>query len=406
MVQRLLTFPADQIATLATESWHAFRGASRYREVPPLQPSMGLIAEAMLDRTFTVATSLMLGVPMPEEVRRQAEEAQAMRDSLAENGWLDKPLSYHRRPPALRRFELSPDKVRTGIRSQYYETLRFDSGFEPRVGEPGRERWLAHPNNGFAEAFVLEHEGAPRPWIVATHGFGMGTPLINSVGFPLRMLHEELGLNVVMPVLPLHGARGAGGVSGSEVMSPDYVQMVHLFTQAVWDVRRILGWVRARGGERIGLFGVSMGGYVSALVAALERHLEAVAVSIPMVDFTMAAMDNMPWIMRRYEDDIEIDWSVLRAITHVVSPLALTPRVPKSRRFIFAGIADRIVKPDQPRALWRHWGEPHIEWFSGGHVLGVFNRGLEPFLADALRRSGLVHRARRSRTTRRRSQRG
>jgi len=406
VVQRLLTFPAEQVATLATETWHAFRGASQFRQVPPLEPSLGLIAEAMLDRSFTLATSLMLGVPMPEEVRRQYEEAEAMRVSLSENGWLDKPLSYHRKPPALRRFEMTEDHVRTGVRRQFFETLSFDSGFEPRVGEPGRERWISHENNGRAEAFVLEHEGAPRPWIVAVHGFGMGTPLVNFMGIPVRMLHEKLGLNVVMPVLPLHGARGAASFSGSEIMSADYVKMVHLFSQAVWDVRRIISWVRARGGEQVGLFGVSMGGYVSALVSALEKDLQAVAVSIPMVDFAASAMDNMPWIMQRYDHDIEIDWNTIRAITHVVSPLAVAPKVPKSRRFIFAGIADRVVRPDQPRALWRHWGEPEIEWFSGGHVLGVFNRALEPFLAKALTQSGLVHRAPRSRGTRRRSVRG
>ena len=175
-----------------------------------------------------------------------------------------------------------------------------------------------------------------------------------------------------------------------------YKRQVHLFAQAVWDVRRILGWVRERGGDRIGLYGISMGGYVSSLVAALESDLDAVIVSIPMVDFATSAQDNMPWIMQRYDDDIEIDWEAVRAITHVVSPLAMTPKVPKGRRFIFAGIADRVVRPGQPRALWRHWGEPEIEWFSGGHVLGMMNPALEPFLRNALAQSGLRHRKRSS----------
>lgn len=394
MPQRLLTFSAEQIGTFLSEAWSAFRGASQYREVPGLEPRMGLLGEAALDRTFTLGTSLLIGVPLPEQVRQQYTTALDMRSFLQDGGWLDDPASYHQAPPDIDDFELEPGATWGGLRRWRFETLRFESGFEPRVGCPGRESWLAHETNGSAAAYVLEHEGRPRPWVVAIHGFAMGTPLVNFAGLPVEMLYEELGLNVVMPVLPLHGLRGSGRVSGSEVMQPDYVRMVHLFAQAVWDVRRILRWVRARGGERIGLYGISMGGYVSSLVSALESDLDAVIVSIPMVDFATSAQDNMPWIMQRYDDDIEMDWEAVRAITHVVSPLAMIPKVPKGRRFIFAGIADRVVRPGQPRALWRHWGEPEIEWFSGGHVLGMMNPALKPFLRKALDQSGLRYRKR------------
>lgn len=392
MPQSLLTFSAEQIGTFFTEAWSAFRGASRFREVPPLKPSLSLVGEAMLDRTFTLATSLMLGVPLPEEVRTQNEEALEMRDFLRSQDWVDDPASYHRVPPPISDFELDPQSSWGGLRRWRYEELRFDSEYEPHVGSPGRERWLAHDKNGTAVAYVFEHEGRPRPWVIGVHGFGMGTPLVSLMGFPLRMMHEVLGLNVVLPVLPLHGERGNHRFSGGEVMGPDFVRMVHLFSQATWDLRRVISWVRDRGGERIGLYGISMGGYVSSLVSALEDDLELVAVSIPMVDFATSAQDNMPWIMQRYDEAFDLDWEMIREITHVVSPLAFSSKVPKNRRFILAGIADRVVRPPQPRALWRHWGEPEIEWFSGGHVLGVFNGALEPFVEKALRESDMVYR--------------
>lgn len=398
-----MTFPAEQLGTFVTEAWSAFRGASQFSEVPAPEASLGMLGEALLDRTFSAATTLMLGVPMPEEVRRQEEEADQLRVLLEEGGFLKDPLSYHRTPPALDDFELTDEATWVGPRRCPYQKLSFASDFEPRPGEPGRERWLAHERNGEATAYVLEHDGPPRPWVVGIHGFGMGTPLVNFVGFPVRMLHEELGLNVIMPVLPLHGPRGSARMSGAEVMGPDYVRMVHLFSQAIWDVRRILQWVRDRGGKKIGLYGISMGGYVSSLVAAIEKDLQALMVSIPMVDFTMSAQDNLPWIMRRYDDDIDMDWETLRAITHVVSPLAVVPKVTKSQRFIFSGIGDRVVRPDQPRALWRHWGKPEIEWFSGGHVLGIFQKGLEPFLRKALAKSDMVYRKRASRPARRKT---
>lgn len=390
--QRLLTFPAEQIGTFVSEAWSAFRGASRYREVPPLELRLGLLGQAMLDRTFTLATALVVGVPLPSRVRSMLEEASEMRAFFDAMGWLDDPESYHRVPPAVDDFDLKPATTWGGMRRWRYQELSFESDFQPHVGEPGREAWLAHPNNGRVAAYILEHEGPPRPWLVGVHGFAMGTPLISFMGFPLRMLHETLGLNVALPVMPLHASRSSARFSGGEVLDANYVQMVHLFTQGTWDTRRMLSWIRARGGERIGLYGISLGGYISSLVSALDDRLEAVVVSIPMVDFPTAAQDNMPWIMRRYDDEFAMDWEVIRAISHVVSPLTFVPKAPEDRRFIFAGIADRVVRPDQPRALWRHWGEPEIEWFSGGHVLGIFERSLEPFLEKALRRSGLLHR--------------
>ena len=385
----LLTIPAQQIGALVAEAFRAFRRSSAYPDVPPLAPSMGLVGEALLDRTFTLMTSVMVGVPVPETVRRMVDDLVAAHAFYGASGWLADPLGYHRTPPPLTAVERRSAKTFAGSCLMDYEHVSFRSGFEPHDGEPGRERWLAHPRNGRAHLYVLEHE-EPRPWLVGVHGFAMGTPLINFSGFPVRMLHEELGLNLAFPVLPLHGPRGVGGMSGGEVLTPDYLRMVHLFAQAVWDVRRTLAWIRAQSDQPIGLYGISLGGYVSALVAAFEAELACVVAGIPAVDFPSLANDNQPWIMRRYGDELEIPYHLVRAVSHVVSPLAFRPAVPRERRFIYAGVADRVVKPYQPRALWRHWDEPEIHWFSGGHVLGIWNDSIRDFLTSALDTSGLL----------------
>jgi predicted alpha/beta hydrolase family esterase len=75
---------------------------------------------------------------------------------------------------------------------------------------------------------------------------------------------------------------------------------------------------------------------------------------------------------------------------YAVSPLTFDPVVPKDRRYIYAGIADRVVRPDQARALWRRWGQPEIRWFSGGHVAMQMRRGVLDFVEDALCASGML----------------
>ena len=389
---RLLSIPVQQLETIFSESWSAFRGSSRYQDVPALEPSLGLIAETLLDRTFSISTSVMTGVPLPETVRRMLEDIVAARDFYEEHGWLANPAGYHRNPPAPVVLASREGAAWSGPRRRRFRHISFESGWEPHPGEPGRERWLAHPTNATAHAYVLEH-AEPRPWLVCVHGFGMGTPMVNFSAFHVARLHDELGLNLVFPVLPLHGLRGISRLSGGEVFDPDYMRMVHLFAQATWDVRRTIAWLRACGAEQVGIYGISLGAYVTALVASLEEGLDCAIVGIPAVDFPNLARDNEPWVMRRYDDEFQLDWKLIRAISHVVSPLAFTPRLPRERRFIYAGIADRVVRPDQPRALWRHWDRPEIHWFSGGHVLGMFKPGIGAFLERCLTDAGMARAA-------------
>ena len=258
-VGQFLTVPLQQLDALLGETWEAIRGESRYPDVPPLEPSLGLLGEALLDRTFTLSTSVMTGVPLPEQMRRMLIEAASAGAFYEARGWLANPGAYHQEPPPLVSGALADAATWYGPRRQRFGRLVFESGYAPHPGEPGRERWLDHPSNGTVHAYVLEHE-EPRPWLVCVHGFGMGTPLLNFAGFQVAHLHETLGLNLVLPVLPLHGPRGQKRFSGGEVLEPDYMKMVFLFAQAAWDVRRVVSWARARGGGDCSAGGVRASG--------------------------------------------------------------------------------------------------------------------------------------------------
>jgi dienelactone hydrolase len=358
--------------------------------------SFGLVAGALIDRTFTLTTSALVGAPPREQVRRARDEVIAACDLFEAQGWLADPAAYHDDPPPLRAVEVAPASTWTQRGRLRYRHLTFPSSYAPHAGEPGRERWLAHPGNATAHVYLLEHD-TPRPWLVCVHGFGMGSPRVNFLAFQAERLHRELGLNLAFPVLPFHGPRGGTRISGREVLDADYLRMVHLFSQATFDVRRLTRWLRRRGEERIGVYGISLGAYVASLVTSLEDDLDCVIAGIPAVDFPELARSNEPWGVTRHHQDLKIDWGLVRAVTRPVSPLAFAPRVPHAARFIYAGLADRVVGSEQPTALWRHWGEPEIHWFRGGHVLGIRHATIVPFLARALGSLGMTRDAVRSR---------
>jgi dienelactone hydrolase len=373
-----LTGPAIEVMSVANDTAAVMRREQRYRDVPAVEPSAGLIAEAILDGGFSLIVNLLVGVPESQKVRHGHQELLAMRDFLEREGWFEDPAGYHQTPPSLRSPQLTPRKAFGLGRATDYVELVFESGYEPHPGEPGRERWLSHDENGTAVAYVMQHEDPDRPWLVCTHGFGMGGPSVNIAGMTIKWIHEELGLNVLMPVLPLHGPRSDTRFSGGGLLEPELTNVLHLFAQAVWDLRRMVGWIRSQSDAPVGLYGISLGGYTVSLASAFIDDLACVVAGIPAVDFTSLARDNEPSAFQAYGRDLQTDWNLVQEVMFPISPLSFQPRLSVDRRFIYAGVADRVARPDQARALWRHWGRPEIEWLSSGHVLASLNGDLKP----------------------------
>ena len=175
-----------------------------------------------------------------------------------------------------------------------YTVMSFDSGYEPHPGEPGRERWLSDRENRTAYVWMLRHD-EPRPWLVCVHGAAMGQATADLRVFRAAWLHTVLGLNVALPIQPRHGPRRAGLPIGVGFPDQDLMDNVHAVSQSIWDIRRLLHWIReTQGGDRIGVQGLSLGGYTVALLAGIESDLSCVILGIPAVDFAALIEQHSP----------------------------------------------------------------------------------------------------------------
>ena len=87
-----------------------------------------------------------------------------------------------------------------------------------------------------------------------------------------------------MPVLSLHGPRGEDLPAHAAFPGEDVMDNVHGIAQSVWDVRRVVRWAGEQGGTPVGITGVSLGGFVTALVAGLEQGLACAILGVPAVD--------------------------------------------------------------------------------------------------------------------------
>ena len=356
-------------------------------ELPVARPTIALAAQAFRDEILLTGFSLLRSTPSESRLDRINTEVLAALEFYDAKGWLDNPEGFFVPPPPLTDVTVKP----VSSMGRNYQRLYFDSAYEPHADEPARERWLSYTGNNREYALMFRHR-TPRPWLVCVHGAEMGRAALDPMLFHAWHLYRDLGLNVVLPVLPGHGPR-ARGLPKVAFPSEDVLDNVHGAAQAVWDIRRLLSWIRAQEPDAmIGLNGISLGGLLSSLVASLDDGLTCAILGVPAVDLVN--------LVGRHaglggHDPLRQTMSLAEPLGRMVSPLALTPRVPMQGRFIYAGIADRLVHPrDQVARLWEHWGKPEIHWYPGGHTGFFGSQPVQRFIEAALAQSGLVDPAR------------
>jgi hypothetical protein len=336
------------------------------------------------------ATELLVGANIGafldgDRVRREVESAI---DLFTERGWLDRPESYHRTPPAL-----APTTItREIVRGMPFEHLCFESEYEPWDGEPGAERWMSYEANRVGHVRLFRHPGPPRPWLICIPAYRMGHLLVDVAGFRAHWLHERLGLNVAIPVQPFHGPRTHPGTrSGDGYLCGDFVDTLHAQAQMLWDLRRLTAWLRhAHQAPAIGIYGVSLGAYTAAALASLQEGFDCVVIGIPAIDFVDLLHSHIPAILLRATERLGFPWERIPTMLRMVSPLALRLRNDRRRCYIFGGLADTLTPPRQTQALWEHWGRPRLLQYRGGHVSFLVEREVRDLLVEAFARTGLI----------------
>ena len=381
---RSALMPIPRAGGFYASSWVDYLRRQAEAELPVARPTMALAGQALIDEVLLASSRFLFGPPDQGVFERIEREVLEALDVFSDAGWIEHPEGYFSAPPPMDDFRLEHTRTRQHV----YERLSFESGYEPRPDEPGRARWLDYPLNRRGYAWLMRHE-QPSPWLVCVHGAAMGRPATDLSLFRAKWLHERLGLNVLFPVLPLHGPRRPNLIGGDMYPGLDVLDNIHGTAQAVWDVRRLVSWIRSQDADAaIGFTGISLGGYVTSMTASLESGLACAIVGVPVVDL----IDLIERHSGRFTDEeLSRTESPARQLGRSISPLSLSPKVPPSGRFIYAGVGDRLVQPRRHVVrLWEHWGRPQIAWYQGGHTGFSRSKPVQRFVLAALVESGLV----------------
>ena len=242
--------------------------------------------------------------------------------------------------------------------------LRFPSP----IATPDPENNVVH-----AEYFAPIGGGARRPAVVVLHILGADFPLSRYMAARLA----DRGVAALFLKLPYYGERrpDAAGPNAKRFLSTDIDRTILSMRQGICDVRRATCWLNSRSeidGKRLGVAGISLGGIISSVAAAVDPAIREGAFLLAGGDLAKILWE-MPegtayralWIRsgRTLGD--------LKSLTDPFDPLTYASRLASKRVLMIAGKVDEVIPPSSARALWETAGRPPILWYDCGHYSAV-----------------------------------
>lgn len=245
--------------------------------------------------------------------------------------------------------------------------LTWRSGWHPL--HPDLEPYFAQArHNGTCHVRWHAHD-APAPAIILIHGWGMGQFAMEELAGRALWLYRE-GLDVLLATLPFHATRAEAHLAMPAFPSPDPFRTNETLAQAVLDLRELIALLRQRGTPEVGVSGMSLGGFTTALLATVEPGL---AFAVPWIP--LASIPELIWRIGQGTPSLDraraagLSKARFAAAFAPTTPLARTPRLSGRRMLIVAGRRDRVIPLDHARWLRDHFEGARLVTFAGSHLL-------------------------------------
>lgn len=217
-------------------------------------------------------------------------------------------------------------------------------------------------NTVYGRFFRVDDSWAQYPTVILLHGWN--ADLCYEHLFPrLAALLKREKVNTAMIELPYHMHRRPHQGPVRDFISSDVEAMIQASRQAMADTLALAGWLSARGGGAVGLWGFSLGGWLAGLLAQKETRLRFAVLATPIAQMDRAVAE-LPFCEPVRRSLAAASTLELQGLNLGTSPLALNPRdvlLLESRHDLFAP-AETLER------LWRTWGGPDIWRVPHGHI--------------------------------------
>lgn len=197
-----------------------------------------------------------------------------------------------------------------------------------------------------------------------------------------RQLAQK-GVAALFIKLPYYGPRRPEGVK-ARMVSEDPRATVAGMRQAILDIRRGVAWLAAQeeiDSERLGVFGISLGGITGALALAIEPRLKMGCLMLAGGDVAKVAWEDarLAKLRDRWVDEGGTKEEFFE-LWKSIDPVTYAQRARGKRMLMLNARHDEIIPPACTESLWRALGEPEIVWYDAGHITAM------RFLFDGLGR--------------------
>lgn len=229
--------------------------------------------------------------------------------------------------------------------------------FTSPVASPWKRNNIVH-----GRFFPAGKPWAAHPTVVLLHGWNAEIGYRTLFPYLARRLNS-VGVNTAMYELPYHSQRkprGRGAVRN--FLSDDLLHVVGAAHQALADARALVAWLRAHSAAPVGVWGISLGGWLSGLLACVEPQLSFAVLMTPVVrmDRVIAELDFCRAIRRN-----------LRGVRPRLAPMNLVShslRLAPRDVLIVASEHDLFAPIDTIMELSRAWGHPELWRTRHGHI--------------------------------------
>ncbi|HXI84083.1 MAG TPA: alpha/beta fold hydrolase [Verrucomicrobiae bacterium] len=160
--------------------------------------------------------------------------------------------------------------------------------FTSSVVSPSKRNNTVH-----GRLFTTGKRWQDKPVVILLHGWNMQAGY--HVLFPhlARRLVKQ-GVNVAMFALPYHTRRKPRGKKAiHNFLSGDLVHVVQAAHQSLADARALIAWLEEQGCPRIGLWGISLGAWLSGLLTCEDARIDCAVLMSPVsrMDRVIAELD-------------------------------------------------------------------------------------------------------------------
>jgi cephalosporin-C deacetylase-like acetyl esterase len=264
------------------------------------------------------------------------------------------------------RFRLEPARF-----SLEMEPLRVTDNYSVRAVRFPSPVVTPEPENNTVHAEYFQPAGpGRRPAVIVLHILGADFALSRYVAARLA----DRGVGALFVKLPYYGERRPPG-AGVRFLSADVDRSVTAMRQGVCDVRRAAAWLASRDEvdpRKVGVAGISLGGIVASVAAAVDPAINRGAFLLAGGDLARILWDMPEGARyRKLWVDSGRTFEQFKALTDPFDPLTYAHRLRGKRVLMIAGRVDEVVPPASALALWDAAGRPPIRWYDCGHYSAV-----------------------------------